>query len=89
MKVFRIVKPEARQGRGFFWRPGGSGYTNEITGAGLFEPGQRQGHETWTEEPAEERLLRVRESLVTQMRTVVHMLSEARGETPEFEEPGG
>lgn len=30
------VKPEHRRGRARFWRPASSGYTDEITGAGLY-----------------------------------------------------
>lgn len=38
-KVLREVLSESRQGRGRWWRPAGSGYTDDLCQAGVFESG--------------------------------------------------
>ncbi len=38
--VVMRVRPEFRDTRGRFWRPGGAGYTDDLTEAGLWVAGQ-------------------------------------------------
>ncbi len=53
-KVFRLVDPEHRLGRGMWWRPDSQGYTDHIEDAGLYCRGAHQEGEGrhYTEVPA-------------------------------------